>query len=166
MRQTMITPQEEIIATLNKHKPSVNPFDADIITYIEAINSISRKKITTYLKKHKVNYQQWRILKSIYLNLAATPAKISETTYTDSSTISRQLELLEAKGLVIRDHSKKDRRVVNLSLSLKGQKIAEDGMNYTDQLINAIRQTIGTHETEIFHEFLYSALHSTVFSSV
>ena len=110
--------------------------DADIITYVEIIHSIAKKKTTGYLKKHSVNYQQWRILKAVYLELAITPAKVSAATFTDSGTISRQLELLETKGLVKREHSKQDRRVVNLKLTSKGEQIADDGIKYSEKLIH------------------------------
>ena len=139
--------------------------DADIITYIETIHSIARKKTTGYLKKHKVNYQQWRILKSIYLELAITPAKVSAATFTDSGTISRQLELLETKGLVQREHSKQDRRVVNLKLTPKGENVAKDGIKFSEKLIDCVREKIGNEKTEEFHQALIGALKCSAFST-
>lgn len=141
-----------------------NTIDSDIITYIETINSIARKKTTDYLKKHQVNYQQWRILKSIYLELATTPAKVSAATFTDSGTISRQLELLEAKGLVSREHSKQDRRVVNLKLSSKGERVASDGVKFTEKLIDCVRARIGDIKTKEFHEALVGTLRCSAFN--
>ncbi len=138
--------------------------DTDIITYIETINSIARKKTTNYLKKHQVNYQQWRILKSIFLELATTPAKVSAATFTDSGTISRQLELLEAKGLVTREHSKQDRRVVNLKLSNKGERIACDGAKYTESLVDCVRDSIGENKTKEFHQALQDMLKCSAFN--
>ena len=138
--------------------------DADIITYIETIDSIVRKKTTAYLKKHQVNYQQWRILKSIFLGLATTPAKVSAATFTDSGTISRQLELLEAKGLVSREHSKQDRRVVDLKLSSKGERIANDGVRFSEELIDCVRDKIGDTKTKEFHEALVNTLKCSAFN--
>lgn len=139
--------------------------DADIITYVETIHSIAKKKTTGHLKKHSVNYQQWRILKAIYLELAITPAKVSAATFTDSGTISRQLELLETKGLVNREHSKRDRRVVNLKLTPKGEQIAADGIKYTEKLVYCVREEIGDDKTEEFHQALIGALRCSAFSS-
>jgi len=139
--------------------------DADIITYIETIQSIAKKKTTEFLKKHQVNYQQWRILKAIYLELAITPAKVSAAIFTDSGTISRQLELLEKKGLVKREHSKQDRRVVNLNLTSKGEYIASDGINYSEKLIHCLREDIGDDKTEEFHKALIGALRCSAFNS-
>ena len=139
--------------------------DTDIITYIETINSIARKKTTSYLKKHQVNYQQWRILKSIFLELATTPAKVSAATFTDSGTISRQLELLEAKGLVTREHSKQDRRVVNLKLSSKGERIAGDGVKYTESLVDCVRDMIGEKKINEFHQALQDMLKCSAFNT-
>ncbi len=137
--------------------------DADIITYIETIHSIARKKTTGYLKKHQVNYQQWRILKSIYLELAITPAKVSAATFTDSGTISRQLELLETKGLVKREHSKQDRRVVNLKLTPEGENVAKDGIKFSEKLIDCVRDKIGAEKTKDFHQALIGALKCSAF---
>ncbi len=142
---------------------SVN--DADIITYIETIHSIAKKKTTGFLKNHSVNYQQWRILKAIYLELAVTPAKVSAATFTDSGTISRQLELLESKELVERKHSKQDRRVVNLKLTPKGEHIARDGINYSETLVDCVREEIGNDKTEEFHKALIGALKCSAFSA-
>ena len=139
--------------------------DTDIITYIETIHSIAKKKTTCFLKKHNVNYQQWRILKAIYLELAITPAKVSAATFTDSGTISRQLELLESKDLVTREHSKQDRRVVNLTLTSKGEHIASDGINYSETLVECVRKEIGDEKTEEFHKALIGALKCSAFSS-
>ena len=139
--------------------------DADIITYIETIQSIAKKKTTEFLKKHQVNYQQWRILKAIYLELAITPAKISAAIFTDSGTISRQLELLEKKGLVKREHSKQDLRVVNLNLTFKGEYIASDGINYSEKLIHCLREDIGDDKTKEFHKALVGALRCSAFYS-
>jgi DNA-binding MarR family transcriptional regulator len=139
--------------------------DADIITYIETIHSIAKKKTSEFLKKHQVNYQQWRILKAIYLELATTPAKVSAATFTDSGTISRQLEILETKELVKREHSKQDRRVVNLKLTSKGENIASDGIQYSEQLIRCVREEIGDDKTEKFHQALIGALKCSAFSS-
>ena len=141
-----------------------NKLDIDIITCIETVNSLARKKTTDYLKKYQVNYQQWRILKAIYLGLATTPAKVSAATFTDSGTISRQLELLEAKGLVSREHSKQDRRVVNLKLSDKGQRTASDGIKYTEQLIDCLRDQIGDKKTREFLEALLGTLRCSAFN--
>ena len=146
-----------------ENKRSAN--DADIITYIETIHSIARKKTTGYLKKHQVNYQQWRILKSIYLELAITPAKVSAATFTDSGTISRQLELLETKGLVQREHSKQDRRVVNLKLTPKGENVAKDGIKFSEKLIECVREKIGAEKTQEFHQALIGALKCSAFST-
>ena len=156
--------EEESAFTTRVLTNSDKKVNADIITYIETINSIARKKTTDYLKKHQVNYQQWRILKSIYLELATTPAKVSAATFTDSGTISRQLELLEAKGLVSREHSKQDRRVVNLKLSSKGERIASDGIKYTEKLINCVRSEIGDEKTKEFHRALAGALKCSAFN--
>ncbi len=156
--------EEESVFTTRMLGNKDNTIDADIITYIETINSIARKKITDYLRKHQVNYQQWRILKSIYLELATTPAKVSACTFTDSGTISRQLELLEAKGLVSREHSKQDRRVVNLKLSSKGERIAADGIKYTENLVDCVRDEIGAQKTQEFHEALAGALRCSAFN--
>lgn len=158
-----ITEEESAFTTrvLNKND---NKIDTDIITFIETINSIARKKTTDYLKKYQVNYQQWRILKSIYLELATTPAKVSAATFTDSGTISRQLELLEAKGLVTREHSKQDRRVVNLKLSSKGERIASDGIKFTEKLIDCLRNEIGEEKTQEFHAALLGTLKCFAFN--
>ncbi|MEJ2114734.1 MAG: MarR family winged helix-turn-helix transcriptional regulator [Gammaproteobacteria bacterium] len=139
--------------------------DTNIITYIETIHSIAKKKITCFLKKHNVNYQQWRILKAIYLELAVTPAKVSTATFTDSGSISRQLELLESKDLVKREHSKQDRRVVNLSLTSKGENIARDGINYSETLVECVRKEIGDEKTEEFHKALIGTLKCSAFNS-
>lgn len=139
--------------------------DADIITYVETIHSIAKKKTSGYLKKHSVNYQQWRILKAIYLELAITPAKVSAATFTDSGTISRQLELLETKNLVKREHSRQDRRVVNLKLTSKGEHIASDGIDYSEKLVECVREEIGNEKTEEFHQALIGALKCSAFNS-
>ena len=73
---------------------------------------------------HDLTYAQWLPLFKLSHCTTATVASLARDLESDPALITRTLDRLEAKGLVLRQRSTTDRRVVQLALTAEGQKVA------------------------------------------
>ena len=69
---------------------------------------------------------QWRPVAMLYRGRADTPAELARLTGTDTGAMTRTLDRLEAKGLLRRNRSQTDRRVVKLELTELGETKARE----------------------------------------
>src|SRR5450830_391055 len=68
---------------------------------------------------------QWAPIMAIADGLAKTAADLASLANIDTGAVTRMLDRLESKGLLIRTRSTDDRRVVNLALTVEGQRMAK-----------------------------------------
>jgi DNA-binding MarR family transcriptional regulator len=71
-----------------------------------------------------LTYAQWLPLYKLVVNDCHTMAGLSRDLDIDPGAMTRSLDRLEAKGLVRRERSTEDRRVVNLVLTDEGRAMA------------------------------------------
>ncbi len=76
------------------------------------------------LKDVDISSQQMGILLSLKQQIASTPFELSKLLGIDTGLMTRMLDKLEAKGLIMRTRDAEDRRVVNLSLTNSGKAVA------------------------------------------
>lgn len=67
---------------------------------------------------------QWVPLFKLYVGAASTVAELARECRLDPGAMTRMLDRLEAKGLVTRSRSVRDRRVVQLELTKEGRSAA------------------------------------------
>ena len=89
------------------------------------------------LKDLDISSQQMGILHSLANGLAATPFELSKLLAIDTGLMTRMLDKLETKGLLKRSRSVDDRRVVNLTLTEKGEAVAARIPEIAPQVLNA-----------------------------
>lgn len=76
------------------------------------------------LASYDMTHAQWLPLFKLAAKHCDTVAALSRELELDPGAMTRALDRLEAKGLVTRERSKEDRRVVHLLLTDEGSKIA------------------------------------------
>jgi len=69
-----------------------------------------------------LTFQQWIVLSHVRNGIALTVAALSRKTQYDSGAMTRLIDQLEKRGLIERQRSSKDRRIVGLKLTKEGQK--------------------------------------------
>jgi DNA-binding MarR family transcriptional regulator len=89
------------------------------------------------LKDLDITSQQMGILMSMKNRLASTPFELSKLLGIDTGLMTRMLDKLETKGLLERSRSVDDRRVVNLTLTQKGEAITAQVPDIAPQVMNA-----------------------------
>ena len=97
----------------------------DSVGYLmrKVLSSI-RTQADAQLSTHDLTYAQWVPLYKIARSGQATVASLARDLETDPAAMTRVLDRLEAKGLVLRERSTTDRRVVCLALTPEGDKVA------------------------------------------
>ena len=81
-------------------------------------------EVDARLAEHDLTYAQWLPLYKLTLRQCDTVASLSRDLGNDPGAITRALDRLEAKGLVRRERSATDRRVVQVSLTEPGRSVA------------------------------------------
>lgn len=95
--------------------------------------SISKK-----VSRYGVNYNLWQVLVTLWSEHAVTPAAVAQHLQVEPATISRYLDQLESQEYITRERSKTDRRVVDIVLTTKGNKVVKAGLNELDELTKTL----------------------------
>jgi DNA-binding MarR family transcriptional regulator len=89
------------------------------------------------LKDLDVTSQQIGVILSLCRGVASTPFELSKLLAIDTSLMTRMLDKLESRGLLRRNRSNEDRRVVCLELTKPGHALAEKIADITPDVLNA-----------------------------
>lgn len=107
------------------------PADADEIPFASDsvgrfLNEASGRLMEALDRRAKsvgVTAAQWRVLIRIALEIDTTAADLCRTLRYDTGSMTRMLDRLENQGLIRRERSTEDRRVVRLALTEAGEAI-------------------------------------------
>ncbi|EXJ15528.1 Transcriptional regulator, MarR family [Imhoffiella purpurea] len=91
-----------------------------------------------------VSAAQWRVLIRIALDIDTTAADLCQNLRYDTGSMTRMLDRLENLGLIRRERSTEDRRVVRLSLTEEGEAICprlqQIGIRVLDHFLGGFTQ--------------------------
>ncbi|MEP2979071.1 MAG: MarR family transcriptional regulator [Lentilitoribacter sp.] len=85
---------------------------------------------------HSISTEEWAILLILWSKGEQTPSALADVTFRDRTTITRFIDQMVKKGIVIREHDEKDRRRVLI-------KTSEKGRNLEQELVPIARDMIG-----------------------
>ena len=131
----------------NKSKKAADAcLDINATSILLGLSLVNKAKVHLKkpLKRANLTLTQWLVLKIIYLKRANTPSSVSKTIDADPTTITRHLDNLEKRGLIVRQHDREDRRVIQIKITDKGTEVAED----LYQSYTGIMHNIETYITE------------------
>ena len=100
------------------------------------LNSIVHR-VDLQLAEHDLTHAQWVPLYKLYAGECATMAALSRVLQLDPAGMTRALDRLEAKGLVRRERSAQDRRVVQLEITDAGRRVSEEVRAVLSGVLNA-----------------------------
>lgn len=87
------------------------------------------------LEPLEITYPQYVVLLSLWQYGNQTVSEIGTKTFLESSTLTPLLKKLEAKGLVLRIRRQNDERVVEISLTEKGNGLQQEAKGLPRQVI-------------------------------
>lgn len=94
-----------------------------------------------YLDELDISYPQYLVLMVLWEVQEATVSEICDKLYLDTGTITPMLKRMEAKGLVARTRQKEDERVVQITLTPKGNALKEQAADVPHKLLEDIDLT-------------------------
>ena len=103
------------------------------------------------LRPLDITGQQMGILLSLLRGAANTPLEVSRLLGIDTGLMTRMLDKLENKGLLKRERSEEDRRVIHLILSAKGKAVATRVPDIAPEVLNHRLRNFSADE---FNEFM------------
>lgn len=121
-----------------------------IISFADRLNSFARTTLNKELDSYGLKFNQWRLIHAISSKSIYTPAKLADELMIERATVSRYLDQLEEKDCIERSHNRVDRRVVDIKLTTKGEKIAQLGIDLMDDTYKNMLADLSSSESKHF----------------
>jgi DNA-binding MarR family transcriptional regulator len=97
-----------------------------ILLLIKNVHFAILRTVDKHIAPLDLTAMQWAPIMAIAKGYAKTAADLANIANIDTGAVTRMLDRLESKGLLIRTRSSDDRRVVNLQLTDEGQRMASE----------------------------------------
>ena len=110
------------------------------------------------LAAYKLTYAQWIPLFKLFKEDGCTPIAMARDLSVDPAALTRALTRLETKGLLRRERSTQDRRVVHLWLTDEGRAVAEHVPGVMADVLNAHLQGFSQDEWRLLLQLLQRML--------
>lgn len=128
----------------------------------QSVGYLMRKVLSSILSQadaqlapHDVTYVQYLPLyKLLHCSACDTVATLSRELEIDAGAMTRSLDRLEAKGLVRRERSTADRRVVHLVLTDAGREVAAQVPGVLAEVLNGHLSDFNQDEWQLLLRFL------------
>jgi DNA-binding MarR family transcriptional regulator len=128
-------------------------FDSDIPT--SPLVSLIHRKQTTYIngKLKDVNLSSglYPILINAYKNEGISQEELASKLHVNESTVTRNLDKLEKKGLITRTPEKRKKII---QVTQEGRKIAQKVLDYDEKWDEIIRKSLTDEEFQDFKKLL------------
>lgn len=111
-------------------------------------------QVDAQLSAYDMTYVQWLPLYKLLMKEGNTVAGLARELHIDPGAMTRSLDRLEAKGLVQRERSTEDRRVVHLVLTNEGRKVARKVPIVLSGVLNGHLRGFSEAEWQLLLEFL------------
>lgn len=112
------------------------------------------KKFTPHLRAHELSPQQWRVLRALYDEEGMEMSVLSERCFLLMPSLSRIVQNLEVRELVIRRISTQDQRCSIISLHAQGRQLVELMAPESEARYEHITRVFGYGKLELLYELL------------
>ncbi len=119
-----------------------------------------RRRIEHRMAEHGLTAAQWAPLWMIATGQAGTAQELTCALSLDAGAMTRLLDRMEAKGLVARERSSDDRRVVRLRLTDAGQAVMRHVPFVLAEVNNAALRGFDAQEFALLQALLQRILHT------
>lgn len=101
---------------------------------------------------------QWRPIACLASGRASTAAELARIAACDTGAMTRTLDRLEAKGLLVRSRSQEDRRVVRIELTEEGQSTAHQIPARISRALDHHLRGFSNDEVKMLKHFMHRML--------
>jgi DNA-binding MarR family transcriptional regulator len=96
----------------------------------------------------QISFTQWMVIATLGRYERLTATALSEETCHDMGAMTRVIDDLEAEGLVRRERTERDRRVVEIALTPQGRRYVQSGKRLVVELLNSLVEPFSRQELE------------------
>ena len=132
-----------------EHRP-----DQSVGYLMRKVMSSVLAQVDEQLSAHDLTYVQWLPLYKLMMKEGDTVACLAREIDIDPGAMTRSLDRLEAKGLVRRERSTEDRRVVRIVLTDEGRKVAHKVPTVLAGVLNGHLRGFSADEWQLLLQFL------------
>ena len=111
-------------------------------------------RIETLFVAEDVSFVQWVVLMNLREGLRKTATELCQHLCHDSGALTRVLDQMEQRGLICRQRSTEDRRVVTLALTDEGYAVTERYLPRLIELYNTLLADFTPTETNLLIDLL------------
>ena len=147
-------PQESAVKSAPLYTASDFLIDESVGYLLKRVRSVLSAAVEREIADHDVTYEQWGVLLMILKKRGDTAAVLARHMESDTGSMTRMLDRLEAKGLISRTRSTDDRRRVELELTPAGKRMAERLVAAIVKVLNRHLEGFSVEELELFKSFL------------
>ena len=140
------------------YRPETYAPDESAAYLMRRIVTCMAAEVDHALEAQDLTHAQWVPLFKLHLGHASTVAELARECSLDTGAMTRTLDRLEAKGLLQRERSVEDRRVVNLALTAEGRKVARQLPVLLSRVQNEMLQPLSLAEWEQLKDMLRRVL--------
>jgi MarR family transcriptional regulator, organic hydroperoxide resistance regulator len=109
--------------------PADNPLDQFLCFSVYAAGLAFNRVYKPLLDPYGITYPQYLALVALGSRDGQTVSELGEKLHLESNTLTPLIKRLEAAGMVTRTRDKQDERVVRLSLTASGSRIASEALS-------------------------------------
>lgn len=121
--------------------------------------------INQHMKSYRVNSSEVIYLLKMKDDEAVTQTSLADMFFTDNAIVTRSLQSMEKKGLVVRKRSKEDKRSILVSLTAKGKKAREKSLSirlaWKEKIFSGLSPEEEAHITSLYQKITLEALSIT-----
>ncbi|WP_454962262.1 MarR family winged helix-turn-helix transcriptional regulator [Eggerthia catenaformis] len=114
------------------------------------------KKYKPYLDELDLTYTQYITMMVLWERNTVNVKKLGHCLFLDSGTLTPLLKRLESKGLVLRERSADDERIVNVSITQKGRDLELKAKDIPNKIGTCVK--LNDQEAHQLYTLLYKIL--------
>jgi DNA-binding MarR family transcriptional regulator len=105
--------------------------------WINRLSSLSRRELTQQFEKagHKISPEEWALLLVLWGKGSQSPSALSDATIKDRTTVTRLIDGMVRKGLVVRSENVDDRRRSDIALTPYGSGLQSELVPFAMKII-------------------------------
>ena len=128
----------------------------DLFMLIGQIQKLSTKRFVQNSHNYKldISLDQWIVLGPVWKNEGISQKNIADYCGKDKTSVTKIIDTLEKKNLVVRVSAQLDHRIKRIVLSNKGKKLFLDALPVMEQTRNELRTGINDQEIETLKNIL------------
>ncbi|KRL98292.1 MarR family winged helix-turn-helix transcriptional regulator [Levilactobacillus hammesii] len=132
--------------------------DSDIVKWLSIANRYTRIALDRRLQPYRLNASMYYYILRLHEHPRLTQDKLISLTYLNPSNVTRAVNQLVNLGYVRKRQSKSDRRVYELSLTKRGERIYPDIVKLRQEVADNLLADMATDHEQLVDQIRQLAL--------